>query len=167
MMKPKYEDIVKNYINLVYFFAKKSLSNQSDIDDAVQETFLKAMKTYDRFTFKSEGELKSWLLTVCRNVIVDGFRSQKNTLSIDANEIDVPDESNAEEWLEEQVNQSQELEKIKKILITMKPIEQELIRLRIFEDMEFNQIAVALSTNEGAVKMRYYRAIDKLKTSIL
>jgi len=166
-MKPKYEDIVKNYINLVYFFAKKSLSNQSDIDDAVQETFLKAMKTYDRFTFKSEGELKSWLLTVCRNVIVDGFRSQKNTLSIDANEIDVPDESNAEEWLEEQVNQSQELEKIKKILITMKPIEQELIRLRIFEDMEFNQIAVALSTNEGAVKMRYYRAIDKLKTSIL
>ncbi len=167
MMKPKYGDIVKNYINLVYFFAKKSLSNQSDIDDTVQETFLKAMKTYDRFTFKSEGELKSWLLTVCRNVIVDGFRSQKNTLSIEANEIDVPDESNAEEWLEEQVNQSQELEKIKKILITMKPIEQELIRLRIFENMEFNQIAVTLSTNEGAVKMRYYRAIDKLKTSIL
>lgn len=167
MMKPKYEDIVKNYINLVYFFAKKSLSNQSDVDDTVQETFLKAMKTYDRFTFKSEGELKSWLLTVCRNVIIDGFRSQKNTLSIEANEIDIPDGNNAEEWLEVQMSQTQELEKIKKVLTTMKPIEQELIRLRVFEEMEFNQIAVALDSNEAAVKMRYYRAIGRLKEEIL
>lgn len=163
MMKPKYEDIVKNYINLVYFFAKKSLSNQSDVDDAVQETFLKAMKTYDRFAFKSEGELKSWLLTVCRNVIIDSFRSHKNTLSIEANEIDIPDENNTEEWLEEQVSQSQEMGKIRKVLETMKPVEQELIRLRVFEDMEFNQIAIALDSNEAAVKMRYYRTLDKLK----
>ena len=167
MMKPKYEDIVKNYINLVYFFAKKSLSNQSDIDDAVQETFLKGMKTYDRFTFKSEGELKSWLLTVCRNVIVDSFRANKNNLSIEANEIDIPDDHNTEEWLEDQMSQTQELEKIKKVLVTMKPMEQELIRLRIFEEMEFKQIAVALGTNDAAVKMRYYRAIEKLKDSIL
>ena len=107
MMKPKYEDIVKNYINLVYFFAKKSLSAQEDIDDAVQETFLKAMKTYDRFTFKSEGELKSWLLTICRNVITDGFRTNKGALSLEANEIDVADDDKVEKWLEEQVNHSQ------------------------------------------------------------
>lgn len=167
MMKPKYEDIIKNYINLVYFFAKKSLSNQEDVDDAVQETFLKAMKTYDRFTFKSEGELKSWLLTICRNVVIDSFRANKHMLSIEANEIDVPDKDHTEEWLEEQVIQAQELEKVKKILKTMKPIEQELIRLRIFEEMEFNQIAIALDANEAAVKMRYYRAINKLKEDIL
>lgn len=165
MMKPKYEDIVRNYINLVYFFAKKTLSNQNDIDDAVQETFLKAMKTYDRFTFKSEGELKSWLLTICRNVITDGFRSHKHALSLEMHEIDVAD-NNSEEWLEEQI-QSQEVEKVKKTLKILKPIEQELIRLRIFEDMEFNEIAVALDANQGTVKMRYYRAIEKLKEALL
>lgn len=165
-MKPKYEDIVKKYINLVYFFAKKTLLNQNDIDDAVQETFLKAMKTYDRFTFKSEGELKSWLLTICRNVIVDGFRSHKHALSLEMHDIDVPDDNNSEEWLEEQI-QSQEVEKIKNTLKILKPIEQELIRLRIFEDMEFKEIAVALDTNQGTVKMRYYRAIEKLKEELL
>ena len=166
MMKPKYEDIVKNYINLVYFFAKKSLSAQEDIDDAVQETFLKAMKTYDRFTFKSEGELKSWLLTICRNVITDGFRTNKGALSLEANEIDVADDDKVEKWLEEHVNHSQ-LEKINKLVKTIRPIEQELIRLRIFEEMEFNQIAIALDSKEAAVKMRYYRVIEKLKEELL
>jgi RNA polymerase sigma-70 factor, ECF subfamily len=165
-MKPTYEDIVKNYINLVYFFAKKTLSNQSDIDDVVQETFLKAMKTYDRFTFKSEGELKSWLLTICRNVIMDGFRSHKNILPLEANDIDVSD-NNSEKLLEEQIIQSQEVKRIKEVVKAMKPFEQELIRLRVFEEMEFNQIAIALDSKEAAVKMRYYRAIQKLKEELL
>lgn len=164
-MKPNYEDIVKKYINLVYFFAKKSLSRQEDVDDVVQETFLKAMKTYDRFTFKSEGELKSWLLTICRNVITDGFRSDKGMLSLETHEIDVADEDTIEEWLEEQVK-SQEVERVKKGLKILKPIEQELIHLRVFEEMEFNQIAVVLNSKEAAVKMRYYRCIEKLKELI-
>jgi len=37
-MKPPFESVVKDYIRLVYFFAKKSLSQQEDVDDAVQET---------------------------------------------------------------------------------------------------------------------------------
>ena len=49
----------------------------------------------------------------------------------------------------------------------MRPIEQELIRLRIFEEMEFNQIAIALDSKEAAVKMRYYRVIEKLKEELL
>lgn len=166
MMKPKFETIVKNYINLVYFFAKKLLFDQQDIDDAVQETFLKAIKTYDRFTFKSEGELKSWLLTICRNTIIDGYRSSMNNLSLETHDIEVVDKDNAEEWLEN-ISKSQDIEKMKQALKTMKSIEQELIRLRIFEEMEFNQIAVALNSKEAAVKMRYYRCLEKLRKEIL
>jgi RNA polymerase sigma-70 factor (ECF subfamily) len=82
MLKPPFDDVVKNYIRLVYFFARKSLYQQEDVDDIVQETFLKAMSNYKQFTFKSDGELKSWLLTICRHLITDQIRSKKKTISI-------------------------------------------------------------------------------------
>jgi RNA polymerase sigma-70 factor (ECF subfamily) len=166
-MKPPFEDVVKDYIRLVYFFAKKSLSEQEDVDDIVQETFLKAMKAYNKFKFKSEGELKSWLLTICRHLIADMFNSKKNNLSIDQHNIELFEESDVEELLDAQITHEKDIKKVKKRLKNLKPVEQEVIRLRINEEMSFKEIAKALGAKEPAVKMRFYRAIIKLKESLL
>lgn len=168
-MKPNFEDIVKNYIKLVYFFAKKSLYQQEDVDDAVQETFLKAMKRYDNFNFTSEGELKSWLLTICRNVIIDGSRVNKSnghTISLEENDIDVPGDDSIEKWLEAESSR-EDIRQIAGELKDMKPDEQEIIKLRIFEEMEFKQVATSLAITEATAKMRFYRAISKLKEAVI
>lgn len=167
MMKPPFEDVVRDYIRLVYFFAKKSLSQQEDIDDVVQETFLKAMKAYNNFKFNSEGELKSWLLTICRHVITDMFRSNKNTISIEQNNIELFDDSDVEVLLEAKITHEEDVEKVTSALKKLKPAEQEIIRLRVNEEMSFDNIATALDSKEPAVKMRFYRAIVKLKESLL
>lgn len=166
-MKPPFEDVVKDYIRLVYFFAKKSLSQQEDVDDIVQETFLKAMKAYNKFTFKSEGELKSWLLTICRHLIADMFNSKKNNLSIEQHNIELFEESDVAELLDAQINHEKDIKKVKKRLKSLKLVEQEIIRLRINEEMSFKEIGKALGAKEPAVKMRFYRAIIKLKESLL
>ena len=167
-MKPPFEYVVRDYIRLVYFFAKKSLSQQDDIDDAVQETFLKAMKAYTNFKFKSEGELKSWLLIICRHVITDMFRSKNNNhLSIEQNNIELFDDSDVEVMLEAKITQEEDIKKVTAALKKLKPAEQEIIRLRVTEDMPFCDIATALDSKEAAVKMRFYRAIVKLKESLL
>lgn len=166
-MKPPFDQVVKNYIKLVYFFAKKSMSNQEDIDDIVQETFLKAMKSYDRFAFKSEGELKSWLLTICRHLIADFFRSNKKTVSIEKNNIELFDDSDVEDLLDAQITKANDIAKVKKELKNLAPSEQEIIRLRITEEMEFKDIAMALGSKEPAVKMRFYRALIKLKQALV
>ncbi|NMC61546.1 MAG: sigma-70 family RNA polymerase sigma factor [SAR324 cluster bacterium] len=166
-MKPPFEDVVRDYIRLVYFFAKKSLSQQDDIDDAVQETFLKAMKAYKDFKFKSDGELKSWLLIICRHVITDMFRSNRNNISIEQNNIELFDDSDVEVLLEAKITHEEDVKKVTSALKKLKPAEQEIIRLRINEEMAFCDIATALESKEAAVKMRFYRAIVKLKESLL
>jgi len=166
-MKPPFEDVVRDYIRLVYFFAKKSLSQQDDIDDAVQETFLKAMKAYKDFKFKSDGELKSWLLIICRHVITDMFRSNRNNISIEQNNIELFDDSDVEVLLEAKITQEEDIKKVTEALKKLKPAEQEIIRLRVTEDIPFTDIATALDSKEAAVKMRFYRAIFKLKESLL
>ncbi len=166
-MKPPFEDVVRDYIRLVYFFAKKSLSQQDDVDDAVQETFLKAMKAYDNFKFKSEGQLKSWLLTICRHVITDMFRANKHHLSIEQNNIQLFDDSDVEVLLEAKITQEEDIKKVTAALKKLKPVEQEIIRLRVNEEMQFCDIATALDSKEPAVKMRFYRAVVKLKESLI
>ncbi len=166
-MKPPFEDVVRDYIRLVYFFAKKSLSQQDDIDDAVQETFLKAMKAYKDFKFKSDGELKSWLLIICRHVITDMFRSNRNNISIEQNNIELFDDSDVEVLLEAKITQEEDIRKVTEALKKLKSSEQEIIRLRVTEEMPFCDIATALESKEPAVKMRFYRAIVKLKESLL
>ena len=166
-MKPPFEDVVRDYIRLVYFFAKKSLSQQDDIDDAVQETFLKAMKAYKDFKFKSDGELKSWLLIICRHVITDMFRSNRNNISIEQNNIELFDDSDVEVLLEAKITQEEDIKKVTEALKKLKSSEQEIIRLRVTEEMPFCDIATALESKEAAVKMRFYRAIVKLKESLL
>lgn len=167
MMKPPFENVVKDYIRLVYFFAKKSLSQQEDVDDAVQETFLKAMKAYENFNFKSEGQLKSWLLTICRHVITDMFRANKNHLSIEQNNIQLFDDSDVEVLLEAKITHEEDINKVTSALKKLKPVEQEIIRLRVNEEMPFCDIATALDSKEPAVKMRFYRAVVKLKESLI
>lgn len=169
MQKPPFDEVVKNYIKLVYFFAKKTLYSQEDVDDIVQETFLKAMGSYKQFKFKSDGELKSWLLTICRHLITDQMRSNKKmkTVSIEQNNIELFDNSDVEDMMDAEITHEKDIEKVKKELLKLKPAEQELIRLRVVEEMEFKEIAVALDTKEAAVKMRFYRAIIKLKEALL
>lgn len=167
MQKPPFEDVVKNYIKLVYFFAKRSLYQQDDVDDMVQETFLKAMSNYKQFTFRSEGELKSWLLTICRHLITDQLRTNKNTISIEQNNIELPDHNDIEDMLDAEINHEKDIKKVKKELLKLKVAEQEIIRLRVVEEMEFKEIAAALETKEAAVKMRFYRALIKLKEALI
>lgn len=63
------------YGRLIYHFAVKSGLGDSDAEDVVQETVIKAAKhlrehRYDR----QKGSFKSWLLTITRSQIIDHWR---------------------------------------------------------------------------------------------
>lgn len=160
-MKPQFENIVKDYLNLVYFFALRWVRRE-DVDDMVQNTFLKALESYDNFHFHSPGQLKSWLLTICRNTVIDQGRA-KTPIKLESEEFDnIAASDNIEELLDGAI-QKDEVQQIINKLETMEPIEQELVKLRVFEDMEFEEIGHVFDMSEAAAKMRFYRTIQKLK----
>lgn len=58
------------------------------------------------------------------------------------------------------------IEKVTREIQKMHPIEQELITLRIWEGMQFTQIAQIQEITENAAKKRFYRTISKLRTTL-
>jgi len=101
-MKPTREELVKNYIGLVYYFAKRWTVRQEEADDMVQETYKKALIRYEAFHFQSENQLKSWLLTICRNTVMDAQKLKRKVVSIDIETVE-EDTENMDGLLEEEI----------------------------------------------------------------
>lgn len=56
------------WLDDVYRFALSMTRDESDADDVVQETFLRAYRSWH--TFEPGSECRKWLFTICRNVFL-------------------------------------------------------------------------------------------------
>jgi RNA polymerase sigma-70 factor (ECF subfamily) len=56
------------YMDDVYRFAYSLTRNPSDADDLVQETFLRAFRSWH--TFQAGSDARRWLFTICRNAFL-------------------------------------------------------------------------------------------------
>ena len=164
-MKPTKEELVKRYINLVYYYAKRWVHNRDDVDYMVQDTYTKALMKYDSFVYASDNQLKSWLLIICRNTIFDVHKLKKPTLTFDTEMEATHIDSKAESWLDEEIKR-EDVEVLKNILKTLDDHDYEIIRLRYFDDLSFDEIASVFNVPEATAKMRCYRALKKLRKEL-
>jgi len=164
-MKPTQEELVKRYIKLVYYYTKRWVSHREDIDDMVQETYKKALMHYDTFTYKSENQLKSWLLLICRNTIFDAHKLKKITVPFDDEKETANEQQDEESWLETAIRK-ENITQIKNLLQQLNEIDSDIIRLRYFEELSFKEIAAILQSSEAVAKMRCYRTLAKMRKEI-
>jgi RNA polymerase sigma-70 factor (ECF subfamily) len=61
---------------LVHFRMGPELAGLYEVDDILQETFLKAFRDFDQFTYRSPGSFMSWLARIADHVLADLARSQ-------------------------------------------------------------------------------------------
>lgn len=63
------------HLDAVYRFALRLTGSPADAEDLVQETFLRAYRSWDHYTLGTRA--KSWLFTICRNAFLRQ-RQQEN-----------------------------------------------------------------------------------------
>ena len=52
---------------------------------------------------------------------------------------------------------------LERILASLKPIEQEYLRLRLIAELPFAEIAQVLKMSESSLKKSYYRLLERLQ----
>ncbi len=151
----------------VYGFMLKRTENDSDTEDIVIETFSKA---FDKIhSYNPEFAFNTWLISIAKNVHIDMLRKKKSNLFIDImNEEDnqalhvVDDSPTIEDTIIIEQNLSQLLSHIKKL----KPPYQEVIQLRYFQELSYQEIADQLQEPLNNVKVKLLRA-KKLLAEII
>ena len=155
------------YWNEVYGFILIRTENETDAEDITIETFAKA---FDKIsTYNPEFQFNTWLIAIAKNVHIDLLRKKKSSLfissSTDRNNpaYNVADTTpSAEDDLITLQNLSQLLRYIKEL----KPHYQEVIQLRYFQEMSYQEIANQLNEPLNNVKIKLLRA-KKLLAEII
>ena len=155
------------YWNEVYAFMLKRTENETDAEDITIETFSKA---FDKLaTYNPEFQFNTWLIAIAKNVHIDILRKKKSSLFVEITDEDdyqaynIADTTpSAEDKLITEQNLSQLLQYIKEL----KPHYQEVIQLRYFQEMSYQEIANQLDEPLSNVKVKILRA-KKLLAEII
>ena len=159
--------LLDHYWNEVYGFMLKRTENETDSEDITIETFSKA---FDKIaTYNPEFQFNTWLIAIAKNVHIDMLRKKKSTIFVeitdeeDQQAYNVADSSpSAEDELIKEQNLSRLLQFIKEL----KPHYQEVIQLRYFQEMSYQEIAEQLNEPLSNVKIKLLRA-KKLLAEII
>ena len=155
------------YWNEVYGYMLKRTENETDTDDIVIETFAKA---FDKIsTYNPEFGFNTWLITIAKNVHIDMLRKKKSTLFLEitdeedgiANQV-LDDTPTVEDTIITEQNLSKLLQQIKQL----KPAYQEVIQLRYFQEMSYQEMAEQLNEPLNNIKIKLLRA-KKLLAEII
>jgi len=71
-----FEKYCRRLAVLIHYRLSPELRSFFEVDDILQETFLKAFRDFDQFTYQSPGSFMSWLARIADHVMADLARSQ-------------------------------------------------------------------------------------------
>ena len=159
--------LLDRYWNEVYGFMLKRTENETDSEDITIETFSKA---FDKIaTYNPEFQFNTWLIAIAKNVHIDMLRKKKSTVFVeitdeeDQQAYNVADSSpSAEDELITEQNLSRLLQFIKEL----KPHYQEVIQMRYFQEMSYQEMADHLNEPLNNIKIKLLRA-KKLLAEII
>lgn len=135
--------------------------------DITSNVFLKALDNINSFKWKNGiDSFNAWIFKIATNEINQYFRKQNRyKLIIDDPEIrfNLKSEDNLAFEIEKKVDNDKYLIILSKAIKELKPIYQDILHLRYFEEMSYNEISEILNKNESTVRVYAKRAIEELE----
>jgi RNA polymerase sigma-70 factor (ECF subfamily) len=164
----KYE---KKIFNVIYRF----LGDYEEATDLTQETFLSAFRHYDRF--RGEAKVFTWLYQIARNLCINRVRQRDRQRSLKIESLDQTRDGDDDEGLTRevadwthsphQVLEEKELhQRILAAIESLPPDYKEVVLLREFQQMSYNEIVAATGLSLENVKTRLSRARAMLRRKL-
>ncbi len=128
-------------------------------EDATQETFIKAMTSYEKFEHRSSE--KTWLTRIaincCKNIMrTNWFQIIKNNI--------IESDGNVSDNL---INDFIEKNSISNAILKLDLGDRKLIILYYYQELSIKDIAVISATSENTVNQRLFRARKRLKKILM
>jgi RNA polymerase sigma-70 factor, ECF subfamily len=153
------------YIDGLYSYALVLTRNHAEAEDLVQETYVRAMKAIRRF--QKGSNMKGWLFTILRNIWLNQLRKSRNGPRM----VEIESEDAIPDSIVEPSRDAHDLYvskmetgQVRAAILELPADFREIILLREYEDLSYQQIAEVLDCPIGTVMSRLGRARAKLRT---
>jgi RNA polymerase sigma-70 factor, ECF subfamily len=138
-----------------------SLGERDEVEEVVQDTFVRAFGSLD--SFRGESTVRTWLLTIARNLLRDRQRGRKRAkFHVEIQDDDIVSSLDA---LEGTVAAETE-QRLRAAVDTLSPMQRSIFTLRVTEGMSYREIAIAVGSTEGAARVHYHNAMRIIREKI-
>jgi RNA polymerase sigma-70 factor (ECF subfamily) len=151
--------LVDRYQSKVYTTIFLIVKDQDVAEDLLQDVFVKVVQTIHAEKYSEEGKFQPWLMRIAHNLAIDHFRKAKRYPTIL-----MEDGSNvfnslqfAESSVEDHRVKEETLEMVKKLIEELPEAQKEVLVMRHYLEMSFQEIAdqTGVSINTALGRMRY------------
>jgi len=154
---------ISRYIDELYPYAMVLTRNPVEAEDLVQETYVRALKAMG--SLRTDSNVKGWLFTILRNIWLNQLRRRRTGPEMEM----VVDERLADIAVETRKDphalyvSKTEHEQVREAIEQL-PVEfREIILLREYEELSYQEIARLLGCPTGTVMSRLGRARSRLR----
>ncbi len=149
--------IVERHAGALARFAVR-LGVDEDVDELVQDTFIKAFSALD--SFRSDSSLRTWLFTIERRLVIDRRRSAARR----GREVAVDDGDAATEYdALDALVADEAAQRLASAIGRLTRMQREVFTLRVQEGRSYKEIAEILESSEGAARVHYHNAMRAVK----
>ncbi len=152
-----YEMFAQKIHNFIFY---KTMDHDLS-EDLVSETFLKVIDKIQTFNI-NKGNFSMWIYSIARHVVIDHYRKYKTTESIES-AWEIKDDFTDVE-ISSDIKTT--FDYLKPYLKNLSEEKREILHLRIWENLSFNEISNIVGKTESACKMNFKRTIEELKSKI-
>jgi RNA polymerase sigma-70 factor, ECF subfamily len=162
--KHLFHELIRPCERSIYFLLLSILKNETDVDDAAQETVIKVYQNLGKF--RGDSQFRTWVLSIARNEGLGRLRKigsrREDSLEADTDETSgdyTPAILTSWKEIPAEALERKELGAILRDAVDGLPeIYRNVVLLRDIEEMDIRQTAAALDISEAAVKVRLHRA---------
>jgi len=149
--------IYNRYKGAVYAFCLKMLLDTEQAQDVMQETFLRIYENRGRLL--KTNSFKSWLFTIARNQCLNNLRRNGRHVGFD---LDVEYRMPNLDTPVSKMEKNEQVRFVKRFLELLKPEYREVLVLREYQNLSYEEIAAVTRSSISAVKSRLFKARKKL-----
>lgn len=161
-----FESLVNRYQRQVANLIYMSMGNRDDVEDIAQEVFIRVYRSLPKFKFNSS--FFSWIYRITMNLCIDEIRKRKirRVLSLDfltedaleksRKSFDIPTPSDS-------ILSEEKKEMVRTAMLHLSREHREILTLREYQDLSYDEIAEILDLTLQAVKSRIFRARSEIR----
>ena len=169
--RPQFETLAMEQLDMLYRIARRLNRNEASAEDLVQETYLRALRSYQSFDLREFG-IRPWLLRIMHNLHTSRQqRESRQPKSIDDERLhSAPDLGNSSGSSDGASNGAVLWEgmdqQLAKAMETLPEEYQSVMLLWAIDELSYKEIAEALEVPIGTVMSRLHRARQRLSDQL-
>ena len=157
-----FRELYDRYAGRIHAYFVRRTGDPDAAFDLTAETFAQAWLVRARFRDEVDGSAAPWLFGIARNVLLMSLRRGRlerraaERLGV-AERLDTPHAAATAVPDERWADGADEL------LDALPPAQREAVRLRVVQELDYEQVAVALGTTASAARVRVHRGLAALR----